>query len=403
MQLVPNRSERVICCPTTTLRHRCSQPSIRKSDGSAGNSRLGRLKLELSFLCFLSIGSAAAGDLHDAVLEEDMGAVEQLLAQGADANARSGNGLTALHYAAVMGQGTTVETLLAHGADVNAKDNLDVTPLFFAAQEGHEGVVELLVNHGAEVNVQHTHGATPLHAAALGGYSEMARRLIRAGADASIVNNSAETPLMVAVTDGQREAAFAICDSLDGCDKHVAAEAVRLSYQDLAGALRGGNVSEGRIWSSTEPTITPVSFPIGGDASQGADTMSLSGTWTMGELLFSGAAEVQGGGLDLMGNSVVFFTPAASAPATAEAMVDGYRVQIYAAGSEESARKLKALALGEFKQDGVAIYIEREGALFKLRIGDLSTRQDADRLRAIARRKGFADAWIVKSRVRAGP
>ena len=57
---------------------------------------------------------------------------------------------TPLHGVAREGNRPLVEELLAKGAEVNAKDILGRTPLYSAAQNGHDEVEALLRKHGAK-------------------------------------------------------------------------------------------------------------------------------------------------------------------------------------------------------------------------------------------------------------
>src|SRR5206468_13020670 len=57
-----------------------------------------------------------------------------LLGYGADVNARSREGLTALHYAVRSGKLPLIRLLLDHGADVHAADPTGLTPLHHLAK-----------------------------------------------------------------------------------------------------------------------------------------------------------------------------------------------------------------------------------------------------------------------------
>ena len=56
--------------------------------------------------------------------------------------------------AADAGNLDAVKDLLARGADVNAKKSNGTTPLYAAAQGGHEAVCHLLVEKGADLNAK---------------------------------------------------------------------------------------------------------------------------------------------------------------------------------------------------------------------------------------------------------
>ncbi len=78
-------------------------------------------------------------------------------------------------------------------------------------------------------------------------------------------------------------------------------------------------------------------------------------------------------------------------------MVQGYRVQLLATVNAEEAREARKEAIFKFTQ--VDVYLELDGSLYKLRIGDCKAKQQAETLREEALRKGFSDAWIVPSRI----
>jgi len=90
-------------------------------------------------------------ELHEAVEEEDIEAVKQHLADGADVNAKDEIGMTPLHWAAVLGRkNEIVELLIAEGADVNAKNYERKAPLDFAVKYKRTEIADLLRKHGGK-------------------------------------------------------------------------------------------------------------------------------------------------------------------------------------------------------------------------------------------------------------
>ena len=76
--------------------------------------------------------------------------VELLLKAGADVNAKSKGGWTALMYASNNDRKDVVELLLKAGADINAKGKDGWTALMLASNNGYEGIVKLLKKHSAK-------------------------------------------------------------------------------------------------------------------------------------------------------------------------------------------------------------------------------------------------------------
>lgn len=112
--------------------------------------------------------------------------VQLLLAKGADVNAKSNSGSTALIYASMANptanQREVVQLLLANGADVNAKSEDGWTALMDASARGNLEVVQLLLAKGADVNAKNKNGETALYWASEQGYRKVKELLIKAGA-----------------------------------------------------------------------------------------------------------------------------------------------------------------------------------------------------------------------------
>ena len=104
----------------------------------------------------LLVGTALAGPIHDAILDQDIDEVQRQLDAGVDVNEENAIGYTPLHYAAAGGHIDIVELLIEHGANINATDssNKGATPLDYAYWKGQMEVVEVLKTH----NAQRTYG-----------------------------------------------------------------------------------------------------------------------------------------------------------------------------------------------------------------------------------------------------
>ena len=90
---------------------------------------------------------------------------KNLLARGANINARNNKGWTALHMTAMFGRADIVKLLIDSGANINATDKRGNTALHWAGEFGHVEIVKALVIAGADVNVKNKYGLTALQMA----------------------------------------------------------------------------------------------------------------------------------------------------------------------------------------------------------------------------------------------
>ena len=161
----------------------------------------------------------AAEDVIAAARAGDVAAVRALVADGADVDARQGDGTTALHWAAHRGDLALAEALLAADADVNAANALDATPLWLASQNGDARLVARLLAAGADVNLSLKMGETPLMSAARSGHAGTVGRLLAAGAEVNAAERErGQTALMWAAAQGHAEVARVLAAA--GADLH---------------------------------------------------------------------------------------------------------------------------------------------------------------------------------------
>ena len=120
---------------------------------------------------------------------------------------RARNGETALHRAAKYGHVNECRQLIARGANVNARDEDLETPLHHAADKGHAEIVWLLLARGADANARDEDRDTPLHKAAEEGHVEICKLLLAGGARMNARNEDGEPPLVKALDDEQWETA----------------------------------------------------------------------------------------------------------------------------------------------------------------------------------------------------
>ena len=123
-------------------------------------------------------------------------------------NRPDSDGRTRLHLA-VTNDPSRVWELLAAGADINARDRDGNTPLLLGILEGRMSAetAELLLANGASYLLANNAGNLPLLAAAAAGMPEAARALAAAGARADMKARDGMTALQLALSRGRGAAA----------------------------------------------------------------------------------------------------------------------------------------------------------------------------------------------------
>jgi len=96
------------------------------------------------------VDTSGKSQLHKDAADGYLKSVTQLVASGADVNARDAEARTPLHWPAMRGYTEIVQLLLEHGADPNAADKNGRTPLDMAKIGKHETIIALLREHGGE-------------------------------------------------------------------------------------------------------------------------------------------------------------------------------------------------------------------------------------------------------------
>ena len=154
-----------------------------------------------------------ATPVADAARSGDLAALRSLLAQGEDANAAHGDGMSALHWAAERGDADMTEALVHAGATVEAVTRIgQYTPLHVASTAGQAAVVELLLESGADaMAATSTSGVTPLHLAAASGSVAAIAALLDHGADVDARERAwGQTPLIFAAARDRVDALRAL-------------------------------------------------------------------------------------------------------------------------------------------------------------------------------------------------
>ena len=159
-----------------------------------------------------SIAAADASSLFAAIRTGDANAVKAQLRAGADKDGAGEGSLTPLMYSLVTAGIPVTKVLLDAGANVNAATPDGVTALHIAAYDLAK--TSLLLDHGANAKASAKRGDTPLLVAAFRpGNSAVIRLLLSKGADPSTKFLGVFTPLDAAAIFGDLAAMRLLLDN----------------------------------------------------------------------------------------------------------------------------------------------------------------------------------------------
>jgi ankyrin repeat protein len=195
----------------------------------------------LAVVMSVTLGAMAEAPVADAAARGDRDAVKALLKSAADVNAAQGDGMTALHWAAMNGDLELTQMLIFAGANVRATTRLGTyTPLYLASQQGQAKIIQALVKAGGDVKAGTPNGTTPLMVAAASGEVEAVRVLIDNGAEVNAKDGvRGQTPIMYAAASN-RPAVISLLAS-KGADLKVTNKVSDLANLSREGAGFGGN------------------------------------------------------------------------------------------------------------------------------------------------------------------
>lgn len=167
-----------------------------------------------------------------------------LLDAGAEVNAVTSRGVSALMFASRYGSIHLVQLLLERGADVNAVDTKSESALSYAIMDFDNGAVaEMLIKAGADVNGQLKLGETILMRAVHLDCRMTVGVLLKYGADVHKTNKAKMTALMVASREGKEDllvsliAAGARLEDADSKGKTALLHALEMEECDIVELL----------------------------------------------------------------------------------------------------------------------------------------------------------------------
>jgi ankyrin repeat protein len=210
--------------------------------GDCSEVTMRKLIVAMGLAVALSVGVAAADSpIADAAARGDREAVRALLKKAADVNAAQGDGMTALHWAAMNGDAELADMLIIAGANLRATTRLgNYTPLFLAAQQGNASILQALIKAGADIKAATANGTTPLMAAAASGEVDAVRVLVENGGEVNGRDGVRwQTPIMYAAASNR--AAVIEYLASKGADLTLTSKVSDLANLSREGAGFGGN------------------------------------------------------------------------------------------------------------------------------------------------------------------
>ena len=151
------------------------------------------------------VQATSTAPVADAVMRGDTAAARALISQGADVNAAQGDGMTALHWAALNGDLKTTDLLLAAKARTEVVTRIGhYTPLHLASLRGNAAVVARLLEAGSAVAAVTDTGVQAIHLAAQAGSPDALQSLLGHGADVNARDSVyGRTPLIFATSENR--------------------------------------------------------------------------------------------------------------------------------------------------------------------------------------------------------
>ncbi len=203
---------------------------------SGDNGRLGALLRSGANANARERRSGATPLMHAAAIGS-IDAMKLLIDSGAEVNARSSGGATALMWAAA--DLAKVRLLLERGADVNAVSETGRSALHLVAMSDQSAdVVRLLLARGADARATDKEQMTTVLAGAVGNDTDTIRQLVAAGANVNTSSIFGNTPLMAAAGQGNHDAVTLLLAS--GADVNAVAA-------EPGGRVKNGIVALGRF------------------------------------------------------------------------------------------------------------------------------------------------------------
>ncbi len=182
---------------------------LRAAEG--GHARTAKLLIEAGAAVEI-VNSRGVTPLAAAAFNGDDDVVALLLARGAAPATLDRTGKSPIVYAAAKGFAETVRLLLAAGVPVDARYGNELTALMWAAGHANDvpvqdgvATVEVLLEHDASPDLQDDRGRSALMIAAEMGHAAAAEALLAAGARSDLADRSGKTAMDLAVAAARED------------------------------------------------------------------------------------------------------------------------------------------------------------------------------------------------------
>jgi uncharacterized protein len=207
----------------------------------------------------LGVAGGAGPDsrLVDAARNQDQQQVRALLNQRADVNSRSGDGSTALLWAAHWNALETAQLLIRAGADANAANDFRMTPLSQACLNGSGAFVDLLLKAGANPNTPIATGVPPVMTCAKSGNVDGVQSLIAGDADVNAKEPAQnQTALMWAAAEHHPDVVRMLIAAKADVHAHT-----KNGFTALHFAAREGDIPSARLVLAAGLNVNVLSQP----------------------------------------------------------------------------------------------------------------------------------------------